>query len=273
MVKHKKSGIIGVIITIIFLLCVVIITKSNLENVSYIEIIASKTVTPIKNALTYLKNNIEGNEGFFRTVDELKTENENLKDKNRKLEQKISELEIIKAENSMLKEYAKIADIFPEYDVIPATIISRNMFNINDVITINVGKKQGIERNMVVITVDGLVGHVISTGEDSSKVQLIIDTADTVSAMISNNREPVICRGSMEENNTLRATLISTDSNVSKGDKLETSGMGGIYPKGIEIGEVKEVINTKNITDRYAIISTNVDFKKLEYVGVLKIIK
>ncbi len=54
-----------------------------------------------------------------------------------------------------------------------------------------------------------------------------------------------------------------------EGDNLETSGIGGIYPKGIHIGTVKQVINTKNITDRYANIETAVDFSKLETVLVI----
>ena len=54
-----------------------------------------------------------------------------------------------------------------------------------------------------------------------------------------------------------------------EGDSVETSGIGGIYPKGIHIGTIKKVINTKNITNRYAIIETAVDFSKLETVLVI----
>ena len=273
MPKKSKAGIIGIVITIIFLLVLVAVTNERLENVSYIELIASKTVTPIKNALTYLKNNIEGNSGFFETVETLEAENEELKQKNKELEQKITELEIIKAENNTLKEYSKITDTFIEYDIVPATIISKDITNANSVIVINVGTNNGIEKNMAVVTVDGLVGHIISVNDDSAKVQLIVDTANTVSAIISNNRDAVICRGVQEDENTLKAVYISTEANISKGDKLETSGMGGIYPKGIKIGEIKEVIQTQNVIDRYAMIQTSVDFRHLEYVGVLKILK
>lgn len=273
MSKNKKAGIIGIIITILLLLSLVAITNGKLENVTYIEIIASKTVTPIKNALTHLKNKIEGNNSFFETIESLETENEKLKEYNKQLEQKISELEIIKAENNTLKEYMKIADYFTEYEVVPATIISRDITNINSVITINVGKNQGVEKNMAIVTTEGLVGHIISVTDNSAKVQLIIDAANTVSAIVSNNRDAIICRGILEEKNSLKAVYISTEANISTGDKLETSGMGGIYPKGISIGEIKEVIETKNITDRYAIIETYVDFSKIEYVGVLKVLK
>ena len=72
-----------------------------------------------------------------------------------------------------------------------------------------------------------------------------------------------------EEVENLKATFIPTEANVLEGDSVETSGIGGIYPKGIHIGTVKQVVNTKNITNRYAIIETAVDFSKLETVLVI----
>ena len=60
-----------------------------------------------------------------------------------------------------------------------------------------------------------------------------------------------------------------TDADLVLEDTIETSGLGGIYPKGIQIGKIKEIIESKNITDRYAIVETSVDFSKLETVLVI----
>ena len=65
---------------------------------------------------------------------------------------------------------------------------------------------------------------------------------------------------------------IPTDADLVLEDTIETSGLGGIYPKGIQIGKIKEIIESKNITDRYAIVETSVDFSKLETVLVLSLI-
>ena len=62
---------------------------------------------------------------------------------------------------------------------------------------------------------------------------------------------------------------IPTDAELVLEDTIETSGLGGIYPKGIQIGKIKEIIESKNITDRYAIVETSVDFSKLETVLVI----
>ena len=62
---------------------------------------------------------------------------------------------------------------------------------------------------------------------------------------------------------------IPTDADLVLEDTIETSGLGGIYPKGIQIGKIEEIIESKNITDRYAIVETSVDFSKLETVLVI----
>ena len=86
---------------------------------------------------------------------------------------------------------------------------------------------------------------------------------------MSTTRDPIVCKGTLEEKSSLRATYIPTDAQIIQGDSIETSGIGGIYPKGIHVGTVKKIINTQNIIDRYALIQTAVDFEKLETVLVI----
>ena len=70
-------------------------------------------------------------------------------------------------------------------------------------------------------------------------------------------------------NHTLKLTYIPTDADLVLGDTIETSGMGGIYPKGILIGKISEIMDSKNITDRTAMVETAVNFSKLETVLVI----
>lgn len=267
--KSKKNSIIGIVITIIILICLVVISNIKIEKWSAIGNTTSVVVLPIQNALTYLKNKIAGNESFFIDVETVKNENQELKQKNSELEQKLRELEIIKAENATLKEYVNLTDKYSEYKTVPGYVIQRDISNYGRTILINVGSNEGIEVGMTVIADKGLVGYVISTTADTAKVQTIIDTATTVSSTISTTRDSIVVRGSLDSETTLKATYIPTDANILEGDSVETSGIGGIYPKGIHIGTIKQVINTKNITDRYAIIQTAVDFSNLETVLVI----
>ncbi len=269
MYKNKKTGIIGIIITIIILILIVILSNTNLQEISYLEKIVSSIVMPVQNGLTYLKNKIEGNNSFFANLEDLKKENEELKQKNSDLERNLRELEIIQAENETLKEYVNLKDKYPEYETIPAYIIGRDISNYSKTIIINVGEKDGIKPDMTVIADKGLVGHVISTTQTTAKIQTIIDTASSVSSIISTSREAIIVNGTLENDKLLKATYIPTDITLLENDNIETSGIGGIYPKGIHIGTIKQIVNTKNSIGRYAYVQAAVDFDKLETVLVI----
>lgn len=225
---------------------------------------------PIQNGLTYLKNWFSGNNTFFTNINNLQQENQELKQKNSQLEQALRELEVVRSENATLKEYVNLKDKYIDYETIPAYIIQKDISNYSNTMIINIGSKDGIDVNMPVISDQGLVGHIISVTDTTAKLQTIIDTASTTSCVISTSRDMMIVRGTLNEKAQLKATFIPTEATVLEGDKIETSGLGGIYPKGIHIGTIKQVVSTKNITDRYAIIQTAVDFSKLETVLVIK---
>lgn len=269
MYKNKKTGVIGIIITIIILILLVVFTNTDINKVSHVENVACTLVMPIQNGLTYLKNKLAGNNSFFENINNIQEENEDLKKKNSELEQALRELEILRSENETLKEYVNLKDKYKEYSTIPAYVINRDIGNYSNTVIINVGEKDGVKENMTVIADEGLVGHVISTTDHTAKVQTIIDTATAVTSTISTTKDTIIVQGTLDGKAILKATYIPTDASIIQGDSIETSGIGGIYPKGIHIGTIKEIFNTKNITDRYATVETAVDFSKLATVLVI----
>lgn len=266
--NRRKNGIAGIIITIILLIILVFISNLKLNKLSYIENAFSNIIMPIQSGITYLKNKLSGNDTYFATIDSLKEENERLKQVNIELEEKLRELEIIQAENLTLKEYVNLTEQYKEYKTVPAYIINKDTSNYSSVFVINVGEKSGVKENMTVIAAEGLVGHVISVTKDTAKVQTLMDSSNVVSSTLENSKDTVICRGTLE-NNILKATYISTDTVLTEGENLYTSGMGGIYPKGIYIGLIEKINETKNITDRSFVTKTGVDFKNLETVLVI----
>ena len=269
MERDRKSGIIGIVITIIVLIILVIFSNTNTNNISWIENIASKTVMPIQNGLTYLKNKINNNNKFFENVNELKSENESLKKENSDLEQQLREYEIMKNENEQLKQELNLSEKYGQYTTVPGTVISRDISNYSKTIVINIGSDNGIQEKMTVIADEGLVGYVVSTTNKTSKIQTIVDSASATSCLSSSTRDTMIAKGTIENTSTLKATFISTDAKLIQGDSVETSGLGGIYTKGIHIGRIKKVVEGTNKTDSYALIESAVDFEKLETVLVI----
>ena len=192
MYKKRKVGIIGIIITLVVLIILIVLSNIGSNKFSNTEGILNKLVMPIQNGLIYLKNKIAGNNAFFEDINNLKEENQKLKEENIELEQKLRELEIIKAENSTLRQYVNMTEKYTEYNTVPAYIINRDISNISSTFIINSGKNNGVDVNMPVISKDGLVGYIISATDTTAKVQPIIDPGTSISSTISTSRDSVI---------------------------------------------------------------------------------
>lgn len=269
MYKNKKNGAIGIVITIILLIIIVILSNIDINNFSHVSGALGSLVMPVQNGIVYIKNKIEGNSTFFSDITTLKEENEKLKQENSELAKSLRELEVIKSENEILKEYVNLKDKYTEYTTVPGYIINKDTSNYSETVIINVGSNDGVDVNMAVISDEGLVGHVISVTNTTAKVQTLVDTSSAVSCVIGASNESAIVKGTLEDSSTLKAMYIPTSATILEGDRVETSGLGGIYSKGILIGTVKKVVNTKNMTNRYAIVEPAVNFDKVQTVLVI----
>lgn len=268
--RNKQTELLGGIVTVIILVLLVFLSNVEVNKLSYFQSVINSIVSPIQRVASDVKNKIQGNSAYFSNMDSIVEENEQLKKKNSELETQIRELEMIKAENNTLIEYANLSEKYNSYDTIPAYVIDRDVSNFSSNVILNVGSDNGVKENMTVIADKGLVGHVISTTSNSCKVQVIVDPASTVSCNISRTNESIICKGTLENDQVLRASYIPTGAELIQNDSIYTSGIGGIYPKGIIIGTIKEIITTSNITDRYAVVEPAVDFSKLNAVLIIK---
>ena len=267
--RNKQTEILGGIVTVIVLILLIFLSNVEVNKLSYIESAVSSIVNPIQRVFIDLRNKIQGNSAYFSNMETIMQENEDLKQKNSELETILREFEMLKAENTTLQQYMNLTDKYASYQTIPAYVINKDVSNFSSTLILNVGTKDGIRENMTVIADKGLVGHVISVTENTCKVQVIIDSASTVSCTISTTNESIICKGTLENDQVLRASYIPTGAELIQGDSVYTSGVGGIYPKGIIIGTVKEIVTTSNITDRYAIVEPAVDFSKVDTVLII----
>ena len=267
--RNKQSNILGGVITIIILILLIFLSNVQIDKLSFLESAVNSVVTPIQRIVTDVKNKIQGNTAYFSDIESLEEENKELKERNSELETQLRELESIKADNATLQEYMNLTQKYADYNTIPAYIINKDVSNYSSDLVINVGEEDGVEVNMTVIADKGLVGHIISVTKNTAKVQVIVDSASTVSCNISTTEESIICKGTLENNQILRASYIPTEAELIQGDNVYTSGIGGIYRKGILIGTIEDIITTSNVTDRYATIKTAVDFSTVNTVLVI----
>ena len=130
------------------------------------------------------------------------------------------------------------------------SIIAKDPGNWFEVFTINRGKNDKITADSPVITAYGLVGRVSKTDLISSRVVSIIDIDSTVSARLSKTRDLIVVRGDVElkGKGLCRADYIPPNTDVMPGDTVETSGIGGIYPKELLLGRWSALSATKGST-------------------------
>ena len=267
--ENRHIGILGTVITVVILILLILLTNVDTSKMSYFESLSNNMSRPFQITFLNLKNKIIGNENYFKTMEELKTNNSDLVKKNSELEAKLREFEIMKAENETLKEKMNLTEKYSNYSTVSADVINKDISNYGSSLILNVGSDDGIKKGMNVIADKGLVGYITSVTNNSAKVKIIIDPASTVSCNISTTEESVICKGMLDNKQSLRATYIPLDADLIVGDVVVTSGVGGVYAKGIKIGTITEIITTTNVTDRYAIVKTAVDFSKLNTVLVI----
>jgi rod shape-determining protein MreC len=142
---------------------------------------------------------------------------------------------------------------------------------LNFSIRINIGLQDGVRPNMPLVTPNGLVGHVTEVFSSTSKVKLLVDSTSAAAAMVQRpqSRAVGIIEGLTAPTTGLRLKNLTRDADIIKGDKVMTSGFGGIYPKGLLIGEVADVADDDGGLLKHAIIKPAVDYDRLEEVFVV----
>lgn len=198
-------------------------------------------------------------------------DNQALRAENEEIRQNTLNVTEIMAENVRLQtmlDYKKVAN---QFDFVLATVVGRDQGTWNSTIVINRGTADGITKDMPVVTSHGLVGSVVNVYENVAKVHLILDSRSAVGALVQRpeSRVAAIVEGSSASPLMPKMVNVARDADIIKSDKLITSGFGGIYPKGILIGEVVDIVNEEGGLLKYASLKTAVDFDKLEEVMVI----
>lgn len=210
----------------------------------------------------------------FRSSRELREENIALRERVEELELAQKDLRALEIEAEQLREVLGYSDIVT-YHHISARVIGRDPENVLSTITINRGRRDGLERNMPVIAVqDGrqsLVGRLIEVGQGTSKVLPIHDGNAHVAAHHQESRFQGLVSGAGSAAGEVIMNHISRDAEglISEGDAIHTSGMRSLYPSDIPIGTVIGVSSAEFETDFEVRIEPHVDMDRLEYVYVL----
>ena len=223
--------------------------------------------------------------GPFYSLRNYVKELEGVRDENQKLREKVVELTL---RNSWLQEdhleNQRLRDLLEfrsklEYEVIPAEILSAEPNRRNFSILIDKGSGDGVRRNMPVVNLQGLVGKVVDASFSSAVVQLMLDPNFRASAQDQTTRVFGIIKP--QSGSSLKLDNVPLREEIKVGDRILTSGLGGIFPPGIMIGVVTAVESEEDqsrVNHSFGIFKTievasYIDFNRLEELFVLEVKK
>ena len=268
--SNKK--LIGWVIGIIVALALI------MYSVTYGSNIVTQGVNDVTNILgrlvSYPANSIND---FIDSVSDLSNtyqENQSLKQKIDTIHELEVQLSELKRDNQKMKETLKLQDTLNDYTLVNATVIARNPDTWRDVITINKGSNDGIQPQMSVMSDNGLVGKVMDVNPTSARVALLSNADNTlvrVAAMIQNEKEPIYgtITGYDAKTNMLVMSQIQATQDIKVGDKVVTSGLGGISPNSLYIGTVEEVAMDRFGLYKEVKIRPAADTNDVRYVTVV----
>ncbi len=242
-----------------------LVTMGRRTNSTFVENTLGFVITPLQDITSTVSGWFGDRISTLRDESDIYAENEELKAEVALLKAENKRLLIYEEENERLSELLEMSQRFPKHETTGTNIIGKDPGNWYDTFVIDKGTRDGIAADMVLTAEGGVVGKITEAGYNYAKAESILDNRSSVSAMSLRTGDLGVVRGeyTLMEDGLCRMEYIDAESEIMKGDEIVTSHLSGIYPAGLTIGYVKEIITDTNGLTRYAIIEPQVDFKHL----------
>ena len=275
MIKYKKYYPIIVLVVLSIMLLLFSNIIKDRRKLTIVEKVFKDTTLSINTLMMKPVNLINDKIKEYNSKQKLYKKYEKLSEKYSKVELMETKYEEAKKEINDLKKTLNLNNTLSESSYMNATVITRNIGYWYNNITIDKGKKDGIETDMAVITNDGLIGVVIKTSNLNSTVKLLTttDTNNKISVKIKigdNEFLYGLLTGYNKKKKCFIVEGISENTDIKKGSMVTTTGLGNQFPSGILIGRVESISKDNFDLARTILVRSSVDFDDISYVTVLK---
>lgn len=266
-----------VLIFVLTVFCVFsIILSSIFSNYSKpAKIVSGAIVVPLQDGMNGIGKWFTNKADYFNSVKKLTKKNKELESQVSELTEENSLLAQNKYELERLRDLYQLDQDYSSYEKIAANVIGKDSGNWFDIFTINKGSKDGIKKDMNVISGGGLVGIVTDVGKDYAKVRAIIDDESSVSVSFANTSDTGIVSGDLKlmDDGVMNVTEVLKDAKVTEGDMVVTSKISDKFVPGILVGYVTNIkLDSSELTQSGQIIPV-VDFKHIDEVLVITQLK
>jgi len=261
--RNKVALLLGCL-----LLTAMLLYSANLRyhpKTTLFEKIILHVTAPVHEGLDWILTSFaRGWDHYFWLVDTEK-ENERLRRENRRLKSALDEVEEIRLSNRRLRDLLDFKERM-KLPAIPAQIIAEDATSWFRTVMIDKGAADGVREEMPVVAAQGVVGRVIKISERQARVLLITDASSAVAALVQRNRTRGVVRG---QGDSMIMEFALRLQDIAEGDRVVTSGTGGVFPKGLPLGTVRKVEKGDFGLFQSVEIAPLVDFGRLEEVMVL----
>ncbi len=229
-------------------------------------------LSPVQGAFSWVIGNFVSAGEYVHAMVTSVEENKLLKSQIVQLETMARDSEEYKNENERLRSLLEFKEKEQNYQTIGAEVIAKEPGNWFQIFTINRGTMDGIEQGCAVINSQGLIGYIFEIGTTWAKVATIIDVDTNVGALLTKTGEQAVIEGDMElsREGLCKMVYIPKNASIMIGDSVETSGLGGVYPKGLFIGRIKEINTQQGELYKEVVVEPAVDFQRIREVLVVK---
>ena len=235
--RHKSLALLtGVLLLQVLMLAVQVKRDSRGRLIRVWTITA---VTPFEKGGAWGFGKIRGVWDHYFALQGTTRQNEELKSENDALKLRISQLESKAAEADRLAALLTFKQAHEKVPMLMARVIGASAGTVSRTVEIDRGERDGVRRNMGVITPDGAVGKIIEVYRDNAQVLLLTDKDSGAGAMLLATRSQSPVKGNGDP--TLSMSYVANDDVVKLGDKVVTSGMDKIFPRDIPVGTVIDV--------------------------------
>jgi rod shape-determining protein MreC len=236
------------------------------EGLSFIETLVVQTTAPVQK-LVYVVVKTIGDvwRGYFWLVG-LKKENEHLRGEIQELKREINAYGEARLANQRLRALLNFKRSIAT-PLQPAEVVAFDPSGWFQTVLIDKGTQDGVMRDMAVVSAAGAVGRVIGVSGHHAKVLLVLDRNSAVDALVQRSRSRGILVG--QGDGSCRLKYVQRNDDVQIGDEVISSGMGGVFPKGILLGHVQDVVRGSFGLFQTVEVEPAVDFGKLEEVLVV----
>ena len=256
-----------VLLTAVVVVCLIFLTLQT-RGQSYRAADALAIVTtPVQTVLARVNRTAFGLWSTYLDWKNVRAENIRLREEVQRLRVEGLRVEDVVGENARLRRLLALQEGFP-ITTLSGEIIAREWGGWVRSLTVNRGRRDNIARLAAVIAPEGLVGRVVDVRPGSAIVQVLTDPASTVGAHVVRTRTPGIVEG--DPRGTLRFKFLAREgAGIQVDDVIVTSGLGGLFPRGIPIGRVRAIDDRGSAMFHYALLSPVVDFARIDEVLLL----